>query len=379
MGKKVGLITYHAGYNYGSAFQTFATYRTLEMLGADVTIINYRPQSQKDNYCLLRRKMGIKTLINDIFLLPIAKKRKKRFDGFESFIQRRYKLTQEFCSPENFDKVCADFDVVVSGSDQLFNIRSEDLANHGWALMKPYLLHDVKCKKVSYASSINDLSDDELGLIAEDLYRFDYLSSREACSATRMEKFLKKSVVAVIDPTLLCDREFWDKEIGLECDSKEDYILYFAVNSGLRCGFKLVYNDLQRINPIARKLKCKIYVVTPFANVYFAGNQVVNIQDKSPEEFLKILNGAKLVFTKSYHGIALSISLNKDFYFLPDIGSTDVRKMDLLKRVGLENRAIEDIHELTFQEMRIDYSDINQRVQELKRKSLKYLDKAINE
>ena len=42
MGKKVGLLTFHAAYNYGSVLQAYATKVGIEQLGADCQTINFR-------------------------------------------------------------------------------------------------------------------------------------------------------------------------------------------------------------------------------------------------------------------------------------------------------------------------------------------------
>ena len=39
---KVGIITYHSAYNYGSVLQAYATQVAVKKLGFDAEIINYR-------------------------------------------------------------------------------------------------------------------------------------------------------------------------------------------------------------------------------------------------------------------------------------------------------------------------------------------------
>lgn len=39
----IGLIAYHAAYNYGSVLQAYATQSTITDMGHDVTVIDYRP------------------------------------------------------------------------------------------------------------------------------------------------------------------------------------------------------------------------------------------------------------------------------------------------------------------------------------------------
>lgn len=44
---KIGIITFHASFNYGSMLQAWALQTFLEKQGHEVKIINYRQKSQK--------------------------------------------------------------------------------------------------------------------------------------------------------------------------------------------------------------------------------------------------------------------------------------------------------------------------------------------
>ena len=44
---KVGVITYHSAYNFGSVLQALATQEAIKRLGYEADIINYRMKRQK--------------------------------------------------------------------------------------------------------------------------------------------------------------------------------------------------------------------------------------------------------------------------------------------------------------------------------------------
>lgn len=48
--KKVGIITFHASYNYGSMLQAYALQQTVLKLGYACEIINFRSNNQKKQY-----------------------------------------------------------------------------------------------------------------------------------------------------------------------------------------------------------------------------------------------------------------------------------------------------------------------------------------
>ena len=60
MKKKIGIITYHSAYNFGSVLQAYATQKILETLGYEATILNYRMKSQYEYYSIIHIKQGLK-------------------------------------------------------------------------------------------------------------------------------------------------------------------------------------------------------------------------------------------------------------------------------------------------------------------------------
>ena len=63
---EIGIITFHASHNYGSMLQAYALQSTLQGLGADVTIINYRSQIQQDIYALYPKKVSFLAKVKSI-------------------------------------------------------------------------------------------------------------------------------------------------------------------------------------------------------------------------------------------------------------------------------------------------------------------------
>ena len=47
---RIGIITFHAAFNYGSMLQAYALQTFLEKKGHQVEIINFRPEIQKKTY-----------------------------------------------------------------------------------------------------------------------------------------------------------------------------------------------------------------------------------------------------------------------------------------------------------------------------------------
>lgn len=86
--------------------------------------------------------------------IPCYKRRKIRQENYEKLIKNWFNLSVECVEPEDVYALWDKYDIIISGSDQIWNKMSNELANVSWKYMMPYLLYGYMGKKVSYASSI---------------------------------------------------------------------------------------------------------------------------------------------------------------------------------------------------------------------------------
>ena len=371
---KVGIITYHAAYNYGSVMQALATQYTINKLGYNPTILNYRMKKQKDFYTLYRTKFGFKSFVKDIMQLPIHKRRKNREKKFESFFEKFFVLSKEFSDPSMIKVLSKDFDCIISGSDQLWNKHSCEFESNSWEYMYPYLLKDCMCKKISYASSIAQMTDEELGIIIPYIKEFSFVSMRESTSAERLEKLTSKKTYKVLDPTFLLDKQEWISVLGLKYHKpKRGYILYYSLDG---------INDMIKRMPILKEFSniwnMDLQIVTPFSYLPCKDKSVSIHPEYGPLEFMNALLNAEVVITDSYHGTILSMNFNKNFFSLCKKGGAEFRKTDILNRVGAENRAIFDINDIFRKKSEnIDYCVVNSNIEKLRKESKEYLIKAL--
>ena len=368
---EVGIITYHSAYNYGSVLQAFATQEAVKELGYSVKIINYRMKEQQYYYSNIRTRYGIKVFLKDIAQLPVLKEKKSRQKRFEDFISNYMSLTNRFSDPLQMSDIAKGFPIIISGSDQIWNKHSCELENNEWEYMQPYLLSKQNCKKISYGSSIANMTDEELVYILPAISEFSHIAMREQCSADKLSMLLGKKVDFVLDPTFLLTREEWIRKLNLNI--KEDdstYILYYSLGR--------VKKQIERdkiLKEISETLKCKIKVVTPFAYVPGTKNVIENHIEYGPIEFLNEIINAKYVITDSYHGTILSINLGKEVYSLCSMQGSEFRKTEILKRLGLENRIIledEKLLEVDY-EKKIDFEEIWKKLEIYRLKSKEYL------
>lgn len=374
--KEVAIITYHSAYNFGSVLQAYATQQAVRTLGYAPKIVNYRMDSQKEFYChLYRRHSGLKTFVKDLTKLPIHRARMQRKEAYEAFFARYLDMTKEVYEPEQAMEFLREYDIAISGSDQIWNKHSCEFERNEWRYMEPYLLKDFQGRKVSYASSVGNMDDSELQRILPEVRGFDALAFREAASAEKMSKLLNHPVETVLDPTFLLTRDEWVECLQLKEQKDERFILAYFL-----CGPKSLLRILPNLARTAKKMDCRIKLVTPFAYLPYPDKQIEWHPEYGPIEFLNDVYNAEAVITDSYHGTVLSVNFGKEFYSICKAGGAEFRKTDLLGRLGLLDRTTDDIEKVPqIGPSQIDYDEVYQKLALLRRHSLNYLKAALEE
>lgn len=375
MKKKIGLITYHSAYNFGSVLQALATQLTIRKLGYSNEIVDYRPTEGDYFYKhLFFRHQPLKFFITDLPTALVIPQRKLRQRRFEEFISRHMELSsKEYKEPQDLDALRDTYSLMISGSDQIINKHSNELITAGWEYMDPYLLTWFNGPKISYASSPASMTDEELRHISPELRKFDELSAREHDAAEKLSKLTGKPVTTVCDPTLLLDSREWEQTINIPQTRIEgDYILYYSLKRP-RVVFKEILPQLRRLRD---RTNCKIAVITPLAGYIASTKGFINCLDAGPAQFLSLIKGARAIVTDSYHGTLFSINFHRPFWTL-DSNSGDSRKLQILSRIGLDCRIVSSIDDVPDSFDSIDFADSHERIAEFRDHSISYLRLAI--
>lgn len=368
---KIGIITYHSAYNFGSMLQAFATQEAVKKMGHEAIILNYRMQSQKNFYAEYRTKYGKLNFLQDLCQLPMHNAKIERKQNYEKFFDEHFNLTAEFSEPEVMKEICKDFDVIISGSDQIWNSRSCEFVNCDIEYMKPYLLDGFQGKKISYASSIGHITDKELEYIIPYVKKFDFLSVREQSTKDRISKYIGKSIERVLDPTFLLTGDEWIEHLNLRKEENRPYILFYSLKrfDG--------NNILKEVIELAHKKNMAVKYIMPFSYLPNIYKDVRNCEDFGPVEFMNAIYNSEMVITDSYHGTILSINLNKNVYSLCSSGGAEFRKTEVLKRLGLENRVVHNVSDILDADYEIKYENVNELLIKERIESMRYLNEAI--
>lgn len=337
--KRVALMTIYKVPNYGSVLQAYATVRVLGGLGFDCDVINYtypnawhyRQGTTRFSHSLLHRlavrmskAIGLKK--HHVFLRRLEKFRKKHF-----------RLTKPMASLDELGQYdWSQYHAVIAGSDQIWNPR---FLHGDSAFMLSFVPDNVK--KISIASSFAAASVPQKlrAKYKKHLGRFSSITVREANGKQVAEKELQLPLTAGVipDPTLLLSAPQWKKLFDLTGEkAQKPYILLYLLDYA----FDPKPYIFEVVNHFHKKygLEIKtIYKFTSFMTPYL--RDYTDCQDASPMQFVRLVGGASLVVTSSFHGTAFAVNFARPLIAVVPGGGDD-RQTTLLRSLGLEKCAL---------------------------------------
>ena len=125
--KTVGILTTFRQPNFGSVLQAFALQYVIEGMGYNVKVIDYKyPNEYHWNAGVRhgRKKVTIRNYLGDIkrkVLLLLHLRKLTKMEMLDLFIHEEMKCTPFYSSRKAIQKHPPEFDIYVSGSDQIWN------------------------------------------------------------------------------------------------------------------------------------------------------------------------------------------------------------------------------------------------------------------
>ena len=358
----------HRVLNYGSILQAYATQYVIEQLGFNCEIIDYQyPNSWQfergTKYFPLTWKNKIAKLLG---MSPMWRRRNK----LDKFIKQYMRLSPPYNSPESLEKAAPQYDIYMTGSDQVWN-------PYHTKGDPSFFLHFAKGKrKVAYAASFakNSLHEEYKPIYRNLLKDYQSISVRETGGCRIVKELIDRDVPVVLDPTLLLTGEQWgefvDKIMKKDGYKNWKYILVYMLNYAVDP------------SPVIYKIIEKIQKETglPVISIGKLDDRKIKkykkIEDAGIFEFLQLFRNASYVVTSSFHGTAFAVNFGKPFYSIIGIDG-DERQSTLLKQLGLQQcvlRINEDIDKLIIKK---SYNLQNENLIFLRKKSIEYLYKIL--
>lgn len=372
---KIGIITILKVNNYGAELQAYATQAALKKCGYDAEIIDYlfykhsHHKATHDSRPLF--KFSIKKWLSEKFYPIItsikefgSKTTIKRKERFSSFHTKHTALSQTFQSINELYASCPDYDVYMVGSDQVWNPGI-------FSSLKPYFLDFAPNgkRRVAYASSfgVSSLPGNVQAVYKKYLEKFDAIGVRESNGKAIVEG-LGLTAEHVLDPTLLLDRFDWEKVSTPYPNLPLHYVAVYELTPSpyvRSCAYK-----------VAKDLGCSVVRICKSASM--EDKNAINVMDAGPSEFLHIIMNAQAVITNSFHGTAFSVNFNTPFLtIVPKRKDNNSRLISLLGQLDLTDRIIYEGDPCP-EDISMDFARANQLLSDERKKSFRFLERAIN-
>lgn len=377
--KLVGIVSYNVysqHMNYGAALHSYAFQQYLMKKGVDSVVLCYIPQKLNEyhlkypilNFNRIKSFKGfVAFLINwgGGFFSNLRK-----YNKFQKFFREhlrktskvyRFKELMKLKSIENLE-----FTTFVCESDVIWKLYKENDFDECFFLNFSAAEDHIK---VAYSPSLSSrkFTVAETKKFISLVSGFKAISTREAQTAAYLSSILNHEVEWVLDPTLLLDKEDYDK---IAIPPKENgYVLLY----------NCMVNDHRMIkeakNFASQKGMLLIEISNFYINKFVYGHRTKT--DIGIEEFLGYIKNADFVICNAFHGMCFSVIFKKQF-FLFQRDESDYRMQNITDALGLQSRLISHANKQIPSEYDdIDYEGVYANLEVHRKRSYDFIDENI--
>ena len=353
--KRVGIITINDYNNYGNRLQNYAVQEVLKKNNVEpITLINKPGTNTKDKYILRRVKSVLAFLLRKNTYSKIVE-RKVCFANFNKYINFSVSKVTPYSK-------LREYDYFLVGSDQVWN------PNFGRLREVDLLEFTEPQKRISFSASfgIGKLPEQYNEKLKNALENYKAISVREDAGKKIIEDVVgRKDVEVLVDPTMLLTADEWNKVAKKPEQLKTDrYILNYFLG-------ELSEKRKEEIDRIAKDNNCEVINILDVNSPFYK---------TGPSEFLYLEKNAFLVCTDSFHSCVFATLFNKPFIIFnreDSHVSMNSRIETLIKKLELKNREYNG-KEITRENLNHDYTEAYKILDEERKKSIKFLRKALD-
>ncbi len=367
---KIGIISVNNAHNFGTAMQALGLKNFLESQGHEVRIINYRNTNIEKSYRPGRILPGdskkskykyLKKWVKEAIKKPYLPLRRQRF---ENFFDEYLSLTKPCATIKDLRNANFDFDVVFTGSDQIWN----STITKG---LDPAFFGDFVGNKTivaSYGASIGNESvpQRELPVFCEHFKRMDYISVREEKAKEFLSAVADKEIAVVCDPTFLPDRTFFKGLASKKSPYGNQKYIYAHVHHYSAKAVELVAaaKELSQKTglPIVHNIQCAKFK-----------NQLGRTVGAGPIETLNAIAHAEYVLTQSFHLSVFALIFEKNFITIKRDRNND-RLDNLFAKLGLLDHFVEPNTPLpNLEDLTVNFEEVHKKMDAMRPDSLKFI------
>ena len=335
----IGILTHPQRVNYGGILQCYALSSVLRKLGHTPVVI----RRENDRSFFLWE--WIRSVLKFLHFPRYYNLNKiDKGVNIRPFIDKYLVRTYPVRSQAQMKKICNFYklDAVIVGSDQVW--RTNFATQFGYNYFLDFVPAGVR--KFSYASSFGlsswEYSSEQNKVIKKLLSEFSGVSVREADAISLLKEVLDISAVQHVDPTLLLDAEDYCKILNPKI-IQEPYVFVYWLGEK-----RLIEDRLKEIEISGLK------VISLFLR---DNNEQISIED-----WLSYIKYAKFIITDSFHGCVFSIIFEKQFEVLKNDSGGNGRIISLCEMLGISVNT------------KIDYIQVKQRLDNIRLKSIQYIE-----
>lgn len=386
--QKVCIVThYYKSLNYGGNLQAYALCQATYKLGYVTEQLCYPWNKDRSShgYVIKTHVNGQKKsnrIINIALHLPTKLKNRyyrikyskvaqqyqiDKAKNFYHFNQEVIPHNNKVYTSQDIGETLEEYDAFITGSDQVWNT--------DW-YTPVFFLDFVPLDKIklSYAASIakDYLSDEERQIFRKSLVDYKAVSVREENTVELIKDLSPVEPKLVLDPTLLLDREDWDKVCAPRVVEDNYLFCYFLGDNNKERRLAAKFAKAKNLKIVSIPLTgTQIFSDLKFGDVI--------LPSASPEEFISLIKHSSYVFTDSFHAVVFSHIYQRQFFVFnrDKKGAMNSRIINITDLFNAQERFCNGKERETLKYIQslndIDYSIPNTKLYDMKQSSIKFL------
>ena len=370
---RIAILTLPLHTNYGGILQAYALQTVLERMGHTVEVLQKKPgfAHPLPLMPIVYGKRIIKKILKD-WSTPILAEQKNKYEN-EIIQQNTRKFIDKYIHIRELDKLTdvteSDYDAIVVGSDQVW--RPSYFKKMWNSQMENAFLgftFNWDIKRVAYAVSFGvdywEFGKTETKICKTSANKFNAISVREDSGIILCNKYLNLEAVKLLDPTMLLEREDYNKLLSHKRMAEEGCMMCYILDK-----------DNQKDQIINKAIE--IYGLKPVYTNKVSSNRKLSLEDRTQppvEDWLRAFRDTELIVTDSFHACVFSILFGKPFIAIGNEGRGLSRFKSLLGTIGLQERLYSEKFQYTsLQELNKQMDIVKEKICPFRKESLDFL------
>lgn len=375
---KIGLLTLPLHVNYGGILQCYALQTMLRRMGHDVTLLSSAWQVKKSS-ARWRLKNALKYMAHlawgykgYIYQPSKAEELMLRRHVMRFVADHIRPKTEPLYTTEDYHRQMQShrFEAIVVGSDQVWRpCYTSSITDYYLKFAEG--MNDVR--RIAYAASFGtnkwEYTPEETNECRRLIREFHAVSVREKGAVGLCRERYDIDAIHVLDPTLLLERTDYESLATSEQEKQREGTL-----------FNYILDPTEEKQSLIASLADSLSL-TPFGCMPTKSYQIREHMRQHAEEccyppvtqWIRSFMDAEMVITDSFHGCVFAILFNKPFWVIVNEDRGRERFDSLLKMFDLQDRIITQGQQPEW-DRKIDWKQVNAIHQEMKRRSLDFLE-----